>query len=1010
MLYSDLPLIDSRDRTALRKRVSELAASFTPEWGFDTEHPDTGSTLALIFINQISDNIRRLNQLPDKYRTEFANLLGVSLLPAYPASGIIVAQLASDTVSGVPLAHGTKLLGQASNGDPVIFETLRDIYVTSSILTDLVSIFSKKGKIIPIMNGPKPACIFSQISEDEESFEAESEVPLFSLFDSDGDGIEQNALVLYHKSIFDGIEGLSILIKPVSADGSPLSERLSDPLKYRWLRNSSEGAVPLDSVSAVGDCIVLTQREKSEPVRLDGEDLFGICLESLEPVKEPLVLSDLRICAICDETAPEFVLHNSDELEIPRFLPFGESASLFDECYIGHDRLFAQQGANVRLSFSLSSVEKLVTFTPQQEAAELKIIKRKPKAVLFDTVTTSPQSVLVEYYNGLGWKRLSCESDFSTLFNGINSGNFEIGFTCPDDWQPITMGGFCSRMFRFRISQADNCYLQPCIHKMPIISNLKISCTYDKIWKQPQRLRRICGTLTEDLTDRLLSHLPFPAFSPLSYGLDALYFGFDEKPDGAPISLLFETVESVLPGDCPPAFEYSTKNGFKSLKAIDGTKGLSRSGTIMFIPPTDFSAFSVEGLTRFWLRLVDLGEATGKAPRFCPQIKRLLLNAAEVRNCETLEEEAFYIESSIPNMTFPLAAETIYTTHVFVSEMPSFSPSSMEQMAQLTPDRVRITHDFLGNITSFFVLWDEVESFDSSTPSDRHYVIDRMNNSISFGDGVHVAIPPAQDGVAFTVQSICCKGQGGNLPAGAVNTLFDSTLYLGGISNPIPTYGGSDLETVSCAQQRGSWIVSGRNRLVCGKDFEREVLAFSDSIEKVRCVAGIDICGRPSPGLITIAIMSRAFEEGAYSFTGLHDSLKARLLSRCEATVTDDTLCLSEPSFVSISIDVWIQIENVAHYFDAQTLIYKRISEFISPLQSELNGGWDIGVLPTDNQLHQMLHSIGFKGYVTRFIATARYVDESGSHETDLKHLPANPFAIAVNGTHRVFLELENRR
>ena len=283
-----------------------------------------------------------------------------------------------------------------------------------------------------------------------------------------------------------------------------------------------------------------------------------------------------------------------------------------------------------------------------------------------------------------------------------------------------------------------------------------------------------------------------------------------------------------------------------------------------------------------------------------------------------------------------------------------------------------------------------------------------MSNTISFGDGVHVLIPPAQRGVAFTVSAICCNGQAGNLPAGAVNTLFDSAMYIGNIYNPIATYGGSDLETVASAQKRGASIVCGRNRLVSELDYVREIYAFSDAIEKVCCVSGCDIWGKPSPGTVTIAVMSRDYADGAYSFTGLHDSLKTRLLSRCEATITEDSLCLCEPSYVRVSVDVWVQVENAALAFDAQSLILERINAFLDPIEQNGHGGWDMGVLPSDSQLRQMLHSLRFRGLITKHIVTARYVDEAGPHETDLDSLPPNPFAIVINGTHHVFMELEN--
>ncbi|MEG2010229.1 MAG: hypothetical protein RR032_07495, partial [Oscillospiraceae bacterium] len=191
-------------------------------------------------------------------------------------------------------------------------------------------------------------------------------------------------------------------------------------------------------------------------------------------------------------------------------------------------------------------------------------------------------------------------------------------------------------------------------------------------------------------------------------------------------------------------------------------------------------------------------------------------------------------------------------------------------------------------------------------------------------------------------------------------------------------------------------------------DYVREIRAFSETVEKVRCASGLDIWGREVPGIITIAIMSRNYADGAYSFAGLHDPLKARLLSRCEATVTEEVLCLCEPSYIRVSVDVWVQVENAAHSFDAQTLVLESLYKFLNPLPGDGREGWDIGTLPKEEQLRQMLHALRFKGYIVKFIATARYVDESGAHEVDLEHLPKNPFAIAVNGTHRVFLELSN--
>ncbi len=1008
MKHSNGPLIDPRGVSQLRERFAELSASYVPEWRFDPESPDAGTALALIFINQMADNIGRLNRLYGKYHTEFANLVGVNLLPAVPARGIAVLQLASDTVEGVALASGAKLLGQGKNGESIIFETLSDIYVTGARLRDLVAISPRLGKIIPIMNGPQPARLLSVTasSGEEAPLEEISYSPApFSPFDFDNDGIEKNAVLIYHSSILRAGQGMSIRIKALSKDGKNLAEDFANPEEYELLLYSENGFVTPDSVSLEDGALSLSHKDESKFLDDGG---YVLCIEKKTAPQDDIILSEVRLCTLCGETPPAFVMHNSDEQLVDKFLPFGETAALYDECYIGDDRLFSQQGADINLSFHLSSQQKLVTFTPKQEEAELKVIKRKPRAILFDTADTCPEKVSFEYYNGIGWKNLSLKSELSSLFDGSFEGTFNIDFVCPDDWQPITNGGFSARMLRMRILQADNCYLQPCIHTMPVITDLRIKCSYEGEWKLPQRLETICGTIKRNLTDKVLSRKDFPAFSPLPYGCDAVYMGLDEKPKGAPVSFLFDMAESVLPNTSPLTLEYSTISGFKPLKAIDGTRGLARSGTVLVLPPNDFAAFPVEGVSRFWLRLTDTSGPSPKRSRFRPLIKRLLMNAVDIINRETLPEEDFFIDVSSPNMVFPLAAKNVYKAKVYVSEMPLHSPAAMEQMARQMPDRVRIVYDFLGNITSFFVLWDEVESFDVSRPGDRHYIIDRAESSVIFGDGVHVMIPPAQSGAAFTVSALCCDGQAGNLPAEAVSSVFEGGLFLGEVYNPIATYGGSDLESVMSAQNRAASIVCGRNCLVSEVDFIREIHSYSDAIEKVACISGLDIWGRQSPGTITIAVMLCDYSDGAHSFAGLHDGLKARLLSRCEATVSPEDMNLCEPSYVRVSVDIWIQVENASHSFEAQNLILDSIRDFLDPLAREGREGWEMGVLPTDTQLRQMLHSLRFEGRITKFIVTARYIDESGAHETDLDHLPKNPFSIAINGEHRVFMELDN--
>lgn len=50
---------------------------------------------------------------------------------------------------------------------------------------------------------------------------------------------------------------------------------------------------------------------------------------------------------------------------------------------------------------------------------------------------------------------------------------------------------------------------------------------------------------------------------------------------------------------------YSTREGFSRLKLTDHTDGLSHTGTIMFMPPSDMAKRRMEGIDAYWIVAVD---------------------------------------------------------------------------------------------------------------------------------------------------------------------------------------------------------------------------------------------------------------------------------------------------------------------------------------------------------------------------------------------------------------------
>jgi len=338
---------------------------------------------------------------------------------------------------------------------------------------------------------------------------------------------------------------------------------------------------------------------------------------------------------------------------------------------------------------------------------------------------------------------------------------------------------------------------------------------------------------------------------------------------------------------------------------------------------------------------------------------------------------------------------------LWVNEKNNFSRSQMMEMKETQPDSVRVEHDIYGEISAFYVKWQETDQLENP-PSKRCYVLDRMNNSIYFGDGVQSYIPKVMDDVAFRAVIRCCDGQMGNVEAGKINSAMGNLMFVDRIYNPIKAYGGTDVESLENALHRGANILHSRRRLVSLDDYKREISSFSDSIDKVKCVTGLTIKGEKDQDAVSFIILLRDFEAGSLSFHGIADSLKKHLLQSCELTIAPKDLHIVEPIFVKISVDVWAEVLHMDDSFEIQNLLQDILEQYLNPISNAYSAGWDIGIIPKRAQLLMKLNVLKKKALIKKMVVTAKYTDYTGEHEVDLEDLKENPFYVCTSGKHRV--------
>lgn len=995
--------MDNRKIEDVRNQIYKLAKSYVPEWRFDENNPDIGSVIALIFANQLYGNIERFNAMLEKYHTEMVNLTDISLLPANPSKATVLMNVIPDTISGVKVKKGTKLLAD-SEDEKIIFETSNSVYISGAKLQAILMTSGKNGKIIPIYGNFKDIrYIEENVSEVTDETKSDDGVMTeFGLFDFSKNGIEKQAVLLYHDSIFD-VEN-EILDCKIS--GNPKFLNDMEKGKFKILYYSDEGFLPVEKIKVVNEHIFFSKEKKSKKISVKGKEYSLVVIEGKEPQHETILLDSIEFSSSGSPREAEYVGNGTTDFDVSKFDIFGDTLSLYSECYIGMDSYFSKKDAKMTLTFNTKYFEKYVGLIKEEEKPDLRIIKRKNKYKQEEKLAYSRvQEITIEYFNGVGWKRLQCDKEYANIFSECEEGRIELSFICPKDWKSATFGGYQGRVLKVQLIKANNCYYQPSVHCYPEITDMSISYTYNDNYRKPSIGKRFFGTSVGDFTKELYENKSFIAFSKGNYDDTALYIGFDKVFDNGPVSLWWKIKDTGSHAERKLKFYYSTNSEFKEMKIVDYTENLSKTGIMLFLPNTDMGMIEIEGKKLCWLKIVNENNDEDK---LYPIIEKIELNAVEVQNIETMEEEEFYIDTVRADMSFSIRADRLLDIDVWVNEKNELTKQDMVNMIQSNTDNVRVSLNYLGEIEEFYVKWEECSSFNYSKEYSRHYILDRMKNKIIFGDGVNVRIPKNTEGTAFKVQARCCNGKGGNVLANSITQSSSNIMFINNIYNPSPAYGGSDMERLEEALKRGADFFSSSGRLVTEKDYLCEIRNYCNGIKEAAIVMNVDRYGSYKEGMMHIILLMNDFIDGSESFRGIQNALKKHLLKHCEASILPEQLIIEEPLFVEFNVDVWVQIMNIEDSFEIQNEIEDILNKFLNPVLGRGKKGWEIGIVPRKSQIAMRLNSIKSKGTINNIMVTAKYSDNNGIHEVDLEELKINPFMVVKSGVHKTHLTQES--
>ncbi|MBO6215231.1 MAG: hypothetical protein J6N76_06815 [Lachnospiraceae bacterium] len=1018
--------IDTRTASDIEKSISELAGLYDTAWHFDDEKPDIGTTISKIFAMEMEENVLRVNDIMDRYHTEFVNMLDISLLPAKPSSGYVIMDVVADTIEGVGVKKGSKLVAGVGDNE-LIFETEHSIYVTGAYIAAAFMTDGEEKTFVPLLGDYALPRIFGEggiveltpeeaAAEDEpgsyvldsdasDNYEhyTENELKPFTLFGR-GKGIGKDAVLFFHRFLFN-VDKDEVYVRFTNAE--TLIKGVADG-KFTFKYVSKRGLLPVDEVEVLPDneTIMLRKSEKSKPVPLSGDESCMIAMISEGRVGASYKADEIRFSARGDMIPPESVTDDNIDLDIDKFAPFSNTLSEYSECYIGHDIYFAKKGARIDMSFDLVFEENRIALNPPEHDLSLKIIKRRPKNNEVEVYADAyADEIIMEYFNGIGWKRLPMSAEVSGIFAKPEARHIDLSFVVPDDWESISAGAYEGRSIRMQLVKSDNCYLRPAIHHYPVINNLKLSYTFDDTYMPAERIEMISGTKKMDITRKQNEKGGVTIFSISEYTQDALYLGLSDRITNGPVSLYFALDEEVRYNGLPTIVEYSGPDGvFRQMKVLDYTGELSKTGSIAFVPPSDWVAAEIEDKRLYWIRIVRAKkESLLEDASILPHIKDIRMNAVQVRNIQTLDETDAYIEEVVPNTRFTIGATGILDASVWVNEMGRYSQEKMREMKNENPDDIRIEEDQIGTIVSFYVLWHETDRFETAGDK-RVYMLDRLTNELIFGNGIDTWIPSVTNDVAIRFSVRCCNGATGNVEAGAINDSMDNLRFIGDITNPAKSYGGSNIESIESALERGASILSSRRRLVTMDDYLRAIMAYSDTIDQAAGIVGETVEGEIDDSSLTFLLLMKEFSEGSFAFHRVVNELKSHLLEQCELTVVADKLHIIEPIFVDISVDAWVTVVQLDESFEIQNMLTECLDEYLNPLGYENGVGWKIGTIPKKPQILMRLGILKSRAIVRKSAMIASYTDHEGYHEVDLEDLKVTPFMVCRSGKHEVHI------
>lgn len=455
--------------------------------------------------------------------------------------------------------------------------------------------------------------------------------------------------------------------------------------------------------------------------------------------------------------------------------------------------------------------------------------------------------------------------------------------------------------------------------------------------------RRLSRVLTR-AGGRLSEDYPFDQFIDISddvaakdgkagQGHHALYVKFDKPlPAGNRHAIMFKTRgETYLPEGYSVDWELLESAGpgrlrWSRLAGGDESSGyrLNKSGVLAW-PYPDPVEQAPEGT---WLRALFRSSEGDETPAL-PPLSHMMLNSVEGVNLHTFRMEKFS-GLGVPHQSVQLRRFPIFL-HAEDGEQKSFA----------NPERFPDIRVYVTEEDGQRREWRRApgNSLLTASKDDRVFVVDSVEGTIVFGNGIRGKMVPVGNFNIVIEQYHTVPGDAGNVRAGSI-ALCEGFNDMATVQNLLPATGGRNAESIDEIIRRAPSVLTSRDRAVTRLDFE--IIAKEASGEVARAACDGEMTGDGEIGIIVLP-QRREGERIPDPFlsAGLKDHVQRYLGKRSLVNVNPKVRLAT---FKEVDVSVTLRLRPNANIMLVRERARAFIEKFLDPYEGGLDfAGWPFG-------------------------------------------------------------------